>query len=65
MFADLFRVEAAQPFVLERACRHFFLAEFFLAIAAPAARAAMDRISHGVDFDTTPIETALNWGTNS
>jgi hypothetical protein len=22
----------------------------------------MDRISHGVDFDTTPIETALNWG---
>jgi len=28
----------------------------------PAARAAMDRISHGVDFATTPIETALNWG---
>ena len=33
-----------------------------MAAAAPAARAAMDRISHGVDFDTTPIETALNWG---
>jgi len=26
-----------------------------------AARAALDRISHGVDFDTTPIATALNW----
>ena len=25
----------------------------------PAARAAMDRISHAVGFDTTPIETAL------
>jgi hypothetical protein len=28
----------------------------------PAARAVMDRISHGVGFDTTPIATALNWG---
>jgi hypothetical protein len=27
----------------------------------PAARAALDRISHGVGFDTTPIATALNW----
>jgi hypothetical protein len=25
----------------------------------PAARAAMDRISHGVDFDTTPIVETL------
>jgi hypothetical protein len=24
-----------------------------------AAAPALDRISHGVDFDTTPIETAL------
>ena len=29
---------------------------------AAAAPAALDRISYGVDFDTTPIETALNWG---
>ena len=26
-----------------------------------AAPAALDGISYGVDFDTTPIETALNW----
>jgi hypothetical protein len=26
-----------------------------------AAAPALDRISHGVDFDITPIETALNW----
>jgi hypothetical protein len=30
----------------------------------PAARAALDRISHGVDFRHHPIETALNWGTD-
>jgi hypothetical protein len=29
---------------------------------AAAAPAALDRISHGVGFDTTPIATALNWG---
>ena len=28
----------------------------------PAACAALDRISHGVDFRHHPIETALNWG---
>jgi hypothetical protein len=27
-----------------------------------AAPAALDRISHGVGFATTPIATALNWG---
>ena len=27
----------------------------------PAARAAMDKISHGVDFRHHPMETALNW----
>jgi hypothetical protein len=31
---------------------------------AAAAPAALDRISHGVDFDTTPIETALNWASS-
>jgi hypothetical protein len=28
---------------------------------AAAAPAALDRISHGVDFRHHPIETALNW----
>src|SRR5208283_5069090 len=58
--------------------RHFFLVGLFSLVRSarwssgvrsertlmwpPAARAALDRISHGVDFRHHPIETALNWG---